>query len=217
LLATPLITDSHGQKFGKSEGNAVWLSPEMTSPYAFYQYWLGVEDASVGQLLRVFTDRGPDEIADLERQTAERPQARAGQRVLAGDVTTLVHGAAATDAAIAASAALFGRGDLASVDEPTLRAALTEAGLHQVSGEVPTVAALLVAAGLVKSLSEARRVVAEGGASVNNVRVGEADHVPVADELLHGRYLVLRRGKRSVAGIELGAGSGSAAETDIQA
>ena len=217
LLATPLITDSHGQKFGKSEGNAVWLSPEMTSPYAFYQYWLGVEDASVGQLLRVFTDRGPDEIADLERQTAQRPQARAAQRVLAGDVTTLVHGAAATDAAIAASAALFGRGDLASVDEPTLRAALTEAGLHQVSGEVPTVAALLVAAGLVKSLSEARRVVAEGGASVNNVRVGEADHVPVADELLHGRYLVLRRGKRSVAGIELGAGSGSAAETDIQA
>ncbi len=217
LLATPLITDSHGQKFGKSEGNAVWLSPEMTSPYAFYQYWLGVEDASVGQLLRVFTDRGPDEIADLERQTAQRPQARAAQRVLAGDVTTLVHGAAATDAAIAASAALFGRGDLASVDEPTLRAALTEAGLHQVSGEVPTVAALLVAAGLVKSLSEARRVVAEGGASVNNVRVGEADHVPVANELLHGRYLVLRRGKRSVAGIELGAGSGSAAETDIQA
>lgn len=217
LLATPLITDSHGQKFGKSEGNAVWLSPEMTSPYAFYQYWLGVEDASVGQLLRVFTDRGPQEIADLERQTAERPQARAAQRVLAGDVTTLVHGAAATDAAVAASAALFGRGDLAAVDEPTLRAALTEAGLHQVPGEMPTVAALLVAAGLVKSLSEARRVVAEGGASVNNARVGEADHVPAADELLHGRFLVVRRGKRAVAGIELGGPPGDAPEADIRA
>ena len=139
LLATPLITDGARQKFGKSEGNAVWLSAEMTSPYTFYQYWLNVEDASVGHLLRVFTDRTADEIAEsLERELAERPQAREAQRTLAGDVTTLVHGAAATEAAIAASAALFGRGDLAAVDEPTLRAALTEAGLHAVTGELPT-------------------------------------------------------------------------------
>src|SRR6478672_4693350 len=105
LLATPLITDSHGQKFGKSEGNAIWLSAEMTSPYAFYQYWFNVEDASVGQLLRVFTDRSPDEIAALEEATAQRPQAREAQRALAADVTTLVHGADATRAAIEASAA----------------------------------------------------------------------------------------------------------------
>jgi tyrosyl-tRNA synthetase len=203
LLATPLITDSHGQKFGKSEGNAVWLSAEMTSPYTFYQYWLNVEDASVGHLLRVFTDRTAEEVESLERELAERPQARTAQRTLAGDVTTLVHGAAATQAAIAASAALFGRGDLVAVDEPTLRAALTEAGLHAVSGALPDVAGLFVTAGLVKSLSEARRVVAEGGANINNIRVSDVDHVPAQDELLHGRYLVVRRGKRSVAGIEV--------------
>ncbi|HEY7811669.1 MAG TPA: tyrosine--tRNA ligase, partial [Nakamurella sp.] len=198
LLATPLITDSHGQKFGKSEGNAVWLSAEMTSPYTFYQYWLNVEDASVGHLLRVFTDRTAEQVESLERELAERPQARTAQRTLAGDVTTLVHGAAATQAAIAASAALFGRGDLVAVDEPTLRAALTEAGLHAVSGALPDVAGLFVTAGLVKSLSEARRVVAEGGANINNIRVSDVDHVPARDELLHGRYLVVRRGKRSV-------------------
>lgn len=203
LLATPLITDSHGNKFGKSEGNAVWLSAEMTSPYAFYQYWLNVEDASVGHLLRVFTDRGAEEIAELEREQALRPQARPAQRALADDVTTLVHGAAATRAAIEASQALFGRGDLAAIDEPTLRAVLSEAGLHAVTGGVPHASALFVTAGLVRSLSEARRVVAEGGAYVNNERIGDADHLPAVSDLLHGRYLVLRRGKRAVAGVEL--------------
>ena len=203
LLATPLITDSHGNKFGKSEGNAVWLSAEMTSPYTFYQYWLNVEDASVGHLLRVFTDRTAAEIIALEREVVQRPQARAAQRTLAGDVTTLVHGADATKAAIAASAALFGRGDLTAVEESILRAALTEAGLHTVTGELPNVVGLFAAAGLVKSLSEARRVVAEGGANINNERIGDVDHVPAATDLLHRRYLVLRRGKRAVAGIEL--------------
>lgn len=207
LLATPLITDSNGNKFGKSEGNAVWLSAEMTTPYAFYQYWLGVEDASVGHLLRVFTDRSATQIAELEREQAQRPQARPAQRALAGDVTTLVHGAAAAEAAIAASAALFGRGDLAAVDEPTLRAALTEAGLHRVSGELPTVVALFVAAGLTRSLSEARRVVAEGGASINNERIADPEHIPDRADLLHGRFLVLRRGKRVMAGIELADGA----------
>jgi tyrosyl-tRNA synthetase len=203
LLATPLVTDSHGQKFGKSEGNAIWLSADMTSPYTFYQYWLNVEDASVGQLLRVFTDRTPEEIQALEREMLERPQARTAQRTLAGDVTTLVHGAEATAAAIQASAALFGRGDLGSVDEPTLHAALAEAGLHTVNSGALNVTALLVTAGLVKSLSEARRVVAEGGAYINNNRIGDMDHVPAAADLLNGRYLVLRRGKRSVAGVQL--------------
>ena len=203
LLATPLITDSHGNKFGKSEGNAVWLSAEMTTPYAFYQYWLNIEDASVGHLLRVFTDRTAAEIAELEREQAQRPQARTAQRALAGDVTTLVHGAAATEAAIAASAALFGRGDLSAVDEPTLRAVLTEAGLHTVPHGILHVAPLFVTAGLVKSLSEARRMIAEGGASINNQRIGDPEHLPALTDLLHGKYLVLRRGKRAVAGVEL--------------
>ena len=203
LLATPLITDSAGQKFGKSEGNAIWLSPEMTSPYAFYQYWRNVEDSSVGQLLRVFTDRSADEIAALERSVAERPQAREAQRVLAADVTTLVHGPGATDAAVAASAALFGGGALTDVDERTLLAALTEAGLHQVPAPLPAITGLLVATGLARSVSDARRTVAEGGANINNVRIPDADHVPDPTDLLHGRYLVLRRGKRAVAGVEV--------------
>lgn len=203
LLATPLITDSHGNKFGKSEGNAVWLSAEMTSPYAFYQYWVNVEDASVGQLLRVFTDRTAAEIAELEAEVRDRPQARQAQRTLAVDVTTLVHGADAAASAVEASGALFGRGDLAAVDEPTLRAALSEAGLHTVAGDIPTVVGLLVTTGLARSLSEARRAVAEGGANINNVRITDPEHVPDAADLLHGSYLVLRRGKRSVAGVHV--------------
>ena len=203
LLATPLITDSHGQKFGKSEGNAVWLSPELTSPYAFYQYWLNVEDASVGALLKVFTDRSADEIEELERAVRERPQAREAQRTLALDVTSMVHGSDAAAAAIAASGALFGRGELGAVDAPTLHAALSEAGLHQVAGELPSVVGLLVTGGLARSLSEARRVVAEGGANINNIRITDPEYVPDRGDLLHGRYLVLRRGKKSVAGVEL--------------
>ena len=203
LLATPLITDSHGQKFGKSEGNAVWLSPELTSPYAFYQYWLNVEDASVGALLKVFTDRSADEIEELERAVRERPQAREAQRTLALDVTSLVHGSDAAAAAIAASGALFGRGELGAVDAPTLHAALSEAGLHQVAGELPSVVGLLVTGGLARSLSEARRAVAEGGANINNIRITDPEYVPDRGDLLHGRYLVLRRGKKSVAGVEL--------------
>ena len=203
LLSTPLITDEHGQKFGKSEGNAVWLSAEMTSAYDFYQYWLNVSDATVGMLLRVFTDRSADEIAELEADQVARPKARNAQRALAGDVTTLVHGSAATQAAIAAGAALFGRGQLADVDEGTLRAALTVAGLTPIGEELPTADRLLVAAGLAASLSEARRTIGEGGAYLNNARIGAADDVPVRSDLLHGRFLVLRRGKRSVAGVEV--------------
>jgi tyrosyl-tRNA synthetase len=201
LLATPLLTDAGGQKFGKSEGNAVWLSAGMTSPYAFYQYLFNIEDSSVVRLLKVFTDRGVDDIGELEQAVTLRPQARLAQRALALDVTSLVHGEAAALAAIDASAALFGRGELTEVDEPTLQAALTEVGLHRVT-ESPTVVSLLVATGLVASTSEARRTVKEGGANINNVRISDPDHVPTGDDLLHGRLLVLRRGKRAVAGVE---------------
>ena len=203
LVATPLITDSSGKKFGKSTGGgSLWLDPEMTSPYALYQYLVNVEDGMVGNLLRIFTFLTQEEIIELERETAERPHLRAGQRRLAAEVTTLVHGRAETDQVVTASQALFGRGELVGLNPATLRAALTEAGLATVTG-TPSVAELFKTAGLTASLNEARRAVAEGGAYVNNQRVTDADAPVPADALLHGRWLVLRRGKRTVAGAEV--------------
>ena len=199
-LATPLITKADGTKFGKTEGGAVWLDPAMTSPYAFYQFWFNTDDRDIAGYLKVFSLRPLDEIEDLIAATVARPQARQAQRELAGELTALVHGAAARDAAVAASAALFGRGDLAAVDEPTLRAALDEVGLTEFD-HAPTVVELLRATGLTSSLSESRRAVADGGANVNNVRITEPEMTPGPEHLLHGRYLVLRRGKRAVAGV----------------
>jgi tyrosyl-tRNA synthetase len=198
LLTTPLLTDSSGEKFGKSAGNAIWLSADMTSPYAFYQYWLNVEDASVITLLKVFTDRSREEIADLEVAVAERPFARQAQRTLAADVTTLVHGAEATAAVQAASAALFGRAELSSLDAGTLADAVAELPSAQVVVGTP-VAEAFAAAGLSPSRGAARRTVTEGGAYVNNAKVTDPEAVLGADELLHGRYAVLRRGKKSLA------------------
>ncbi|HKT02854.1 MAG TPA: tyrosine--tRNA ligase [Rugosimonospora sp.] len=204
LLATPLITDSSGEKIGKSTGGGgIWLDPEMTSPYAFYQYFINIEDALVPQLLRMLTFLDRDEIIALEKETADRPAARAGQRRLAEEITRVVHGEAETRQVVAASQALFGRGSLADLTPQTLRAALAEAGIVEVRGALPAAAALFKEAGLAASLSEARRTAAEGGAYVNNVRITDADAPLSADLLLHGRYLVLRRGKRSVAGAEL--------------
>ena len=201
LIATPLITDEDGKKFGKSTGGgSLWLDPSMTSPYALYQYLLNVPDAMTGHLLRVFTFRDREEVAALEKETAERPFARAAQRALAGDVTSLVHGPAELAAVEAASAALFGRGDLTALPESTLEAALHEAGLVTAPADAP-VAELFRLAGLVAGRGEARRVVAEGGAYLNNERVTQADEPVPADRLLHGRYLVLRRGKKTVAGV----------------
>lgn len=199
-LTTPLLTDAAGTKFGKSEGNAVWLNPEMTSPYAFYQYWINIEDASVGKLLKALTDLGAEDIAELERAVIEQPHTRAAQRALAYEVTSLVHGVTATEAAIGASGALFGRGELAALDEATLLAALNEVGLTEVT-ELEPVTRLMQRCGLVSSLSEARRAVADGGANVNNIRVTDGEMIPV--DLLHGQFLVLRRGKKAVAGIKL--------------
>ncbi|MEW2472634.1 tyrosine--tRNA ligase [Micromonospora gifhornensis] len=201
-FTTPLVTKSDGSKFGKTEGGAIWLDPEMTSPYAFYQFWINVDDRDVGRYLRYFSFRSREELEALEKETAERPASRAAQRALAEELTTLVHGEREMAQVVAASQALFGRGSLADLSAATLRAALTEAGLVRLD-TLPEAAALLKESGLVPSMKEARRVIAEGGAYVNNVRVTEADAVIGADELLHGRYLVLRRGKRSFAGVEL--------------
>lgn len=197
-LTTPLITKADGTKFGKSEGGAIWLDPELMSPYAFYQFWLNVDDAEVVGYLKVFTFRTREEIADLERAVAEKPAAREAQRTLAYDVTALVHGAEATDKVIAASRALFGGGDLASLDEPTLRAAVSELPSTQVRVGDPVVD-VLAASGLVASKGAARRAIAEGGASLNNRKVTDDAAVVETGDLLHGRYAVLRRGKRTLA------------------
>jgi tyrosyl-tRNA synthetase len=205
-LGTPLLTKADGTKFGKSEGGAVWLDPEMTSPYAFFQVWLQAEDAVVGSYLRILSDRTRPEIEALEAATQDRPHAREAQRALARELTTLVHGAEETDRVEAAAAALFGRSDLGALDERTLGAALREAPSATVGPqEEPTYAELFAATGLVPSTSAARRTVAEGGAYVNNERISDPLARPAPDGWLHGRYLVLRRGRQHVAGVVRGA------------
>lgn len=201
-FATPLITKSDGTKYGKTEGGALWLDPEMLSPYAFHQFWLNVEDAKVGELLRVFTFLDREAIEDLEAQTAEKPYLRAGQKALADEVTTLVHGAEATEHAKAAAAALFGSGELRGLDPDTLAAALAEAGSARCAPGTGIVE-MLVTSGLVKSNGDARRTIGEGGAYLNNERITDPDYVPTEADLLPGNRLVLRRGKRTLAGIEL--------------
>jgi tyrosyl-tRNA synthetase len=207
-LATPLITKPDGTKYGKTEGEAVWLSSELMSPYAFYQFWINRADAEVPGLLRVFTFRSREEIEELERETAERPAARTAQRVLAEDITTLVHGAEEYSRAVAASQALFGQGDLGALDSKTLAAALAEVpSVTLKAGDaLPPVADLLAATGIAASKSAARRAIAEGGAYLNNVKVTEQDAAPQPSDLLHGRFLVLRRGKRTVGGAEVRTG-----------
>ena len=204
-FATPLITKSDGTKYGKTEGGALWLDAEMMSPYAFHQFWLNAEDEKVGELLRIFTFLTREEIEDLEQQTAEKPFLRAGQKRLADEVTALVHGEHEVEQAKAAAAALFGGGDLASIKPDTLASALREAGGTTLpAGELPGIVDLLVAAGLVKSKGDARRTVAEGGAYLNNVRVEDPELRPTEADLVAGSWLVLRRGKKNFAGVEVG-------------
>lgn len=198
ILATPLITDSEGKKFGKSEGNAVWLDSELTSPYAFYQFWLNVEDSNVINLLKVFTFLSKAEIEDLEKQVASEPHLRAAQKRLALEVTTMVHSAEAANSAIEASAALFGQGDLSNLDSQTLEAALSE--LPNTQAKLgSSLIELLVETGLVASNSAARRAIAEGGVYLNNVKV--EDEAATLDQALQGKFAVLRRGKKTLAGV----------------
>ncbi|MCA0143337.1 tyrosine--tRNA ligase [Blastococcus sp. LR1] len=204
-LSTPLVTKSDGTKFGKTEGGAVWLDPSLTSPYAFFQFWLNADDADARAWLPLYSERPAEEVAALIAESVERPAARAAQRALAEELTLLVHGPEQLRQAEAAGRALFGREDLASLDAGTLTAALQEAGSITVDGELPTVAQLLQQTGLVSSLSEARRTVKEGGAYVNNERVTDGDLVPGEDAWLPGGWLVLRRGRRSIAGVRRGA------------
>jgi tyrosyl-tRNA synthetase len=202
-IGTPLITNSDGTKFGKSEGNAVWLDAELTSPYAMYQFWLNTDDGDVVSRLRVFTFLDRAEIDRLEQVVASEPFRREAQRTLAWEVTRLVHGDAATQAAIDAAAALFGQGDLGALDESTLASAIAEVPTADVSPDT-TVAQALVDTGLVASLGAARRAATEGGVYVNNVRVTEADLL-VGESLLPGGVAVLRRGKKTLAGVRVSA------------
>lgn len=198
-LATPLITKADGTKFGKTESGTVWLDPELTSPYAFYQFWLNQADADVVRFLKVFTFLSREEIARLETAVAEEPFKREAQRTLAWEVTTLVHGASAAQGAVDASQALFGRGDLAALDEATLASCAQELGGSDAQAGIPVVDALVVA-GIVDSKSAARRAVQEGGAYVNNAKVTDVEAVVGQADALAGGFVVLRRGKKS-AGI----------------
>lgn len=204
-LATPLLTKQDGTKFGKTESGTVWLDPEMTSPYAFHQFFLNAEDAMVIQYLKVFSERSREEIAELERDTAERPFLRTAQRALADDVTDLVHGRPERDSATAAAAALFGRSELRDLDARTLQAVAQELGAPTVTAgqALPSVVDALTQAGVVASRSAARRAIEEGGAYVNNVKVTDADALLAEEDLLAGGYVIVRRGKRTVGAVKV--------------
>jgi tyrosyl-tRNA synthetase len=208
-LATPLITKPDGTKYGKTEGGAIWLSPDLMSSYAFYQFWINRSDVEVPGLLRVFTFRSREEIEALEQEMRDKPAARAGQHVLAQDVTTLVHGAQECAKAVAASRALFGQGELADLDEQTLASALAEVpsvSIERTPAGLPPVVDLLAATGIVESKSAARRAIAAGGAYLNNRKVVADDATPEPADLLYGQFLVLRRGKRTVGAVKIASG-----------
>ena len=201
-VTMPLVTDAAGNKIGKSTGGGnVWLDRDLTSPYALYQFLLTIDDRDVGTYLRLLTFAPRDQIEELDRQTAERPQARAAQRRLAADVVELVHGTDELGLVQAASAALFGSGALEALDEATLQAALAEAPSIAVTGESPPLVELL-AQGLGLSRSDARRAVRDGGAYVNNTKISDEGALADEGDWLHGRFLVLRRGRRAVLVVE---------------
>lgn len=204
-LATPLLTKADGTKFGKTESGTVWLDPSMTSPYAFHQFFLNAEDAKVVEFLKVFSERPREEIADLQRQVSEAPHLRAAQRALADDITALVHSPAERDAAVAAAAALFGRSELDALAEATLASVVGELNgpVLRVGADLPGVVEVLEASGVVASRSAARRAIAEGGAYLNNARVSDPEARLVDGDLLYGRYVITRRGKRTVGAVSL--------------
>jgi tyrosyl-tRNA synthetase len=204
-MATPLITKADGSKFGKTESGTIWLDPAMTSPYALHQFFLNAEDEKVVEYLKVFSDRSHEEIIELERQTREAPQLRTAQRALADDVTALVHGLAERDAAIRAADAVFGRSDLRELPESVLDDVAAEIGGTQLeaNGDLPTVVDVLAAGGVVPSKAAARRAITEGGAYVNNERVTDPDARLAEYDLLHGRYVIVRRGKRTVGAVSI--------------
>jgi tyrosyl-tRNA synthetase len=204
-LATPLLTKADGTKFGKTESGTVWLDPQMTSPYAFHQFFLNAEDAMVGTYLRIFSERSREEIEDLERQSREEPRLRAAQRALADDITDLVHSPVERRAATDAAAALFGRGDLRALAPSVLAAVVRQLGDVAMpwSDPPPRVTDVMAAAGVAPSKSAARRAVEEGGAYLNNEKVVDPDRSVTPADLLGGKFVVVRRGKRTVGALRI--------------
>jgi len=204
-LTVPLLTKADGTKFGKTAGGSVWLDPAMTSPYAFFQYWLNTDDKDVINFLKVFSFKSHAEITALENAHKENPGLREAHRALARELTALVHSQATTDRVEAAAKALFGQGDLTELDEETLAAALAELPRTTVSKNeaIPTWVDLLAATGVVDSKSAARRIVKEGGAYLNNEKISGEDFAPQKSDFLCGKYAVLRKGKRDLAAVEL--------------
>ncbi|WP_114854681.1 tyrosine--tRNA ligase [Brachybacterium sp. YJGR34] len=203
-LTTPLVTKADGSKFGKSEGGAVWLDAELTSPYAFHQFWLNAADADVVNYLKYFTFRGQEDIEELAVATEDAPHRRAAQRALADDLTTMVHGERATAQATAAAAVLFGRGDVRDLDEPTLRAIARELPGAEVSPTTPLVDAY-VETGIAQSKGAARRDADSGGLTVNGEKCSAEDLTGEIGDLtaLPGGYVLLRRGRKNAAMVRL--------------
>lgn len=204
-MTVPLLMKADGTKFGKSAGGSVWLDPAMTSPYAFFQYWLNTEDRDVINFLKVFSFLPKEDIEEIEKAHLENPGARTAHRTLARELTTLVHGAQDCERVEAASRALFGQGDLNELDEATLESALSELPRASVANldEIPTWVDLVVASGVVDSKSAARRIVKEGGAYLNNVKISGEDFSPAPSDFLFGRFAVLRKGKRDLVAVEV--------------
>ncbi|MDO4665919.1 MAG: tyrosine--tRNA ligase [Actinomycetaceae bacterium] len=199
VLTTPLITKADGTKFGKSEGGAIWLNPEMMSPYAFYQFWLTAEDADVVRFLKVFTFLDRAEIEELEQATEKAPHQRKAQRRLAEEVTRMVHGDEATAKVLAATEALWGKGELSAVDADTLGAAVEHLPSAKLNPGESTLVDLLVETGLEKGRGAARRTLSQGGVYLNNVKVSEEDRVVTQADLLAGGRVLIRKGKRNLA------------------
>lgn len=204
-LTIPLLQKADGTKFGKTAGGSVWLDPEMTSPYAFYQYWIGTDDADVERFLKTFSFKSREELEALFVELKENPGARVAHRALAEELTTLVHGPQECANAQAAAKALFGQGDIFELDQKTLESALSQLPRTTIAkGEAfPTWVDLLAATGIVDSKSAARRIVKEGGAYLNNQKISGEEFAPSESDLIHSRFLLLRKGKRDLAAVEI--------------
>lgn len=203
VMTTPIITKADGTKFGKSEGGAIWLDPQMMTPYAFYQFWLQVADEDVVRFLKIFTFLDRARIEELEAEVAERPHQRAAQKALAAAVTAMVHGDQELARVQAATKALWGGGDIKDLDEASLRAATADLPRASVPLGEATVADALVAVGFERGKSAARRTVASGGVSVNNVKVYDADAPLSESDALPGSLVLLRKGRKNLAVVEL--------------
>ena len=204
-LTIPLMTKADGTKFGKTASGAIWLDPKMTSPYAFFQFFLNSDDRDVEQLLRSFSFRSHEELEQLFESLRTNPGAREAHRELAREITTLIHGERETVKVEAAAKALFGHGEINDLDADTLAGALSELPRTTISrgSSIPTWVDLIVATGLIESKSAARRIIKEGGAYLNNQKISGEDFAPASSDLLHGRFLVLRKGKRDLAAVEV--------------